>query len=172
MPRRTAHDVYLVHVQNTLAKWNQIIFTLSGSTDPRVVPYARTCIGVIVDDNIKDAMFDALIDALDYIDSTDLNPQVKGNLVIESCQAAVSQVYSYLDEYIGLSKTNAMAPISSIPDEREVEAAKQILAAEGEIDPLLDDTDPDNGPPDEMDRMVESNIAGAPDDVDGSSTIE
>lgn len=159
--------------QNTLAKWNQIIFTLSGSTDPRVVPYARACIGMIVDDNIRDAMYSALQEALDYVDSTDLTPQQKGNLQIETCQLAVAQVYSFLDEFIGLVKTNAMAPIASIPDEREVEAARQILEADGDAEvPSGDDVDTDDGAPQETDRMVMSNLDGAPDDVNGDSTIE
>jgi len=173
MPRKSANDVYFMGAQNTLSKWNQIIFSLSGSTDPRVVPYARACIGMIVDDNIREAMYFALRDALEYIESTDLNPQVKGNLQIEACQNAVAQVYSYLDEFVGLVKTNAMAPISSIPDEREVEAARQILEADGDAEaPSCDDVDPDDGIPAETDRIVESNISGAPDDVDGSSTLE
>jgi hypothetical protein len=128
---------------------------------------------MIVDDNIKEAMLDALRDALEYIESTDLNPQVKGSLQIEACQNAVAQVYSYLDEFVGLVKTNAMAPISSIPDEREVEAARQILEADGDAEvPLGDDVDPDDGIPQDTDRIADSNISGAPDDVDGSSTLE
>lgn len=173
MPRKSANDIYFMGAQNTLSKWNQIIFTLSGTTDPRVVPYARACIGMIVDDNIKNAMYSALRDALAYIDSTDLTPQEKGNLVIEACQSAVSEVYSYLDEFVGLVKTNAMAPIATVPDEREVEAARQILEAEGDAEPpSADDVDPDDGIPQETDRIVESNIAGAPDDVNSGSTVE
>ena len=173
MPRKSANDIYFMGCQNTLAKWNQIIFTLSGSTDPRVVPYARACIAMIVDDNIKEAMFDALRDALEYVESTDLNPQVKGSLQIEVCQNAVAQVYSYLDEFVGLVKTNAMAPISSIPDEREVEAARQILEADGDAEvPPGDDVDTDEGAPAETDRIKEANLDGSPDDDDGSSTLE
>jgi hypothetical protein len=134
MPRKSAHDMWLMKCLNTLNKFDQIIFTLSGSTDPRVVPYARNCINCVLDDSISDALHAALNAALDYINKSDLDPQDKGSLQIEACQMAVGQVNKHMDEVIGLIKTNAIVPISSDPSEAEVAAAMDILQAGGDIE--------------------------------------
>ena len=144
MPRKSAHDVYLIHAFNTLSKFNQIVFTLSSTTDPRVVPYARQCINVIVDDNIRKEMRKALNEALKYLESADLDLPTKGALQIEACQNAVGEVTSYLDEFIGLAKTNAVVPIASDPTPDEIEAARDILNAGGDIEVGGEEmTDPD-----------------------------
>jgi hypothetical protein len=144
MPRKSVHDVYLIHAMNTLSKFNQIIFTLSGPTDPRVVPYTRTCIGLIIDDNIKNSMKKALREALTYIKNTNLDVTEQGLLQMEACQSAIDEVYSYFDEFIGLSKTNAVVPVASDPTPDEVKAARDILIAGGDLeDPGVEDTDPE-----------------------------
>jgi len=134
MPRKSAHDVYLIHAFNTLSKFNQIVFSLSGTTDPRVVPYTRQCINLVLDDGIKAKMHKALRDALNYIKSSDLDPQEQGSLQIEACQMAAGEVNTYLDEFIGLAKTNALVPVASDPTDAEVAATMDILKAGGDID--------------------------------------
>lgn len=136
MPRRSAHDTYLIDATMTLQKFNQIIFSMNGPTDPRVVPYTRQCINLVLDDNIRKAMKIALREALEYIDSLDedVDMATRGSLQIESCQEALGEVRSYLDEFIGLAKRNAMVPISSDPTEAEVAAVTDILNAGGDIE--------------------------------------
>jgi hypothetical protein len=144
MPRKSAHDVYLIHAFNTLSKFNQIVFTLSGTTDPRVVPYARQCINLVLDDNIKKSLQSALKEALKYIETTELPPEEKGSLQIEICQQAVGEVNTYLDEFIGLNKTNAIVPIASTPTDEEFTATMDILKAGGDIEVGGEEiTDPD-----------------------------
>ena len=146
MPKKSAHDVYLLHAMNKLGKFDQILFTMSSQTDPRIVPYARQCIGLILDDEIKRALMGALNEGLEYIRSTkDVDMSDKGSMQIQICQAAVSEVYSYLDEFIGLSKTNAIVPLASTPTPEEISAAREILASEeGDIEIKMDnDKEPD-----------------------------
>lgn len=142
MPRKSSHDVYLILVSNTLSAYKAIIFTLAGVTDPRVVPATRQCILQIIDDDIRGKLLKALARGLEYVESREeLDPGQKGALQIEICQNAVAQVYSYLDEFIGLSKVNALVPVSSTPTKEEEEAAQEILKAGGDIPD--EPTDPD-----------------------------
>lgn len=142
MPRKSSHDVYLILVSNTLSAYKQIIFTLSGVTDPRVIPATRQCILQIIDDDIRSKLLRALARGIDYVESrTDLDPAQKGSLTIEICQNAVAQVYSYLDEFIGLSKVNAIVSMTSVPTKEEEEAAREILASEDDLPE--ENTDPD-----------------------------
>lgn len=135
LPRKSAHDTYLMGMQIRLQKFDQIIFTMPGPTDMRIVPYTRNCIAGILDDGIKEAMFKALRDALQYVKSIEgISVDEKGWLQIEVCQAAISQVHSYLDEYVGLSRTNALIPISSTPTQEEVAASLDILRSGGDIE--------------------------------------
>jgi fructose-specific component phosphotransferase system IIB-like protein len=72
---------------------------------------------------------------LDYIDGcTDIPLEMKGSFQIEACQMALGEVRSYLDEFIGLAKKNAMVPIASDPTEAEMQAVSDILKAGGDIE--------------------------------------
>lgn len=135
MPRKSAHDTYLIDATMTLQKFNQIIFSLNGTTDPRVVPYTRQCINLVLDDVIRKNLTKALTESLDYIDGcSDMTMDQKGSLQIEACQMALGEVRSYLDEFIGLAKKNAMVPIASDPTEAEMTAVADILKAGGDIE--------------------------------------
>jgi hypothetical protein len=134
MPRRSAHDIYLIKAYNTLAKFDGILFSMQSYTDVRIVPYTRQCITIVLDDAIQDKLFKALNHALDYIKTArGIDATMKGDLQIEVCQKVIGQINLYLDEFIGLSKTNALIPLSSVPNPEEVAAAKEILAREGDI---------------------------------------
>lgn len=144
MPRKNPHETYLIKTMLTLAKFDQIIFTMSTTTDPRIVPYTRNCLNLVLDDNIKKNLNEALNEALTYIKNTNLDPSEQGSLQIEVCQKAIGEVYSYLDEFIGLAKTNAVVPIASDPTDAEVAAAMDILRAGGDIEVGGEEmTDPD-----------------------------
>lgn len=145
MPRKSAHDMYLMKAYNTLMKFDGILFSMASYTDPRVVPYTRQCITIVLDDVIRDKMFAALAAGLDYVKtSKDLDPASKGDKQIEVCQRAIAQVNSYLDEFIGLAKTNALVPLASVPDPAEVAAAKEILDREGDLPEESTQPDADN----------------------------
>ena len=134
MPRKSAHDMWLMKCLTTLNKFDQIIFTMAGPTDPRVVPYTRNCINCVLDDSISNKLHEALNEALDYITKSDLDPNDKGSLQVEACQMAVGQVNKHMDEVIGLIKTNAIVPISSDPSDAEVAAAMDILRTGGDLE--------------------------------------
>jgi len=162
LPKKSAHEIYLFIVSNALNSYKQIIFTMSGVTDPRIIPATRQCIIQIIDDDIRNKLLAALTRGIEYVESrTDLDPGQKGNLMIEVCQNAVAQVYSYLDEFIGLAKVNAVVPVSSVPTKEEEEAAREILDSEGEIpDDIPDQDKAINGGVGKVDAVEDMGICG------------
>lgn len=174
MPKKSAHDVYLLHAMNKLGKFDQILFTMSSQTDPRIVPYARQCIGLVLDDKIKRALMGALNEGLEYIRSTtDVDMSDKGSMQIQICQAAVSEVYSYLDEFIGLSKTNAVVPLASTPTPEEIAAAREILASEeGDIEIKMDnDKEPDKAVETAAQAIITNALSHSTADKNGGDVI-
>lgn len=128
IPRRSPNDMYLAYSLNTHAKFNQIIFTMTGLTDPRIVPYTRQCIIQIVDDDVRSKLLASLNYGIEWVKTiSDKDPTEKGEMIIEVCQNALAQAHSYLDEHIGLSKVNAIIPIGTVPGKEEEAAALEIL---------------------------------------------
>lgn len=141
VPRRSPHDMYLAHTLNTHGRFSQIIFTMTGLTDPRIVPYARQCIIQIADDNVRSKLLASLAYGVEWVKTCeDKDPTEKGELIIEVCQNALAQAYSYLDEHIGLSKVNALVPLGTVPNEKVEAAAREILGELPDDDGAGDDT--------------------------------
>jgi hypothetical protein len=142
LPKKSAHESYTFLISNTLNGYKQVIFNMTSVQDPRIVPATRQCIIQILDDDIRKKLLKALARGVDYVDSrTDLDPAQKGVLLLEICQNAVAQVYSYLDEYIGLSKVNALVSVSSIPTKEEEVAAREILDSEKDFPDDMPDSE-------------------------------
>jgi hypothetical protein len=163
LPKKSAHEAYTFLISNALNGYKQVIFNMTSVTDPVLVPATRQCIIQILDDDIRKKLLKALAHALDYVDSrNDLDQPQQAVLRMEVCQNAVAQVYSYLDEFIGLSKVNALVSVSSVPTKEEEEAARQILASEGDIP----DDSPDQGDaiPANAEKVVEMEDLGLKDD--------
>lgn len=126
--RKGTNEIYFVHIASSLSAHRNVMATLQGYTDARVVPITRECIAGILDDKVRTDLFRALEYALEYVATrTDLDPAGKGALTIEVCQHAIAQVYSFLDEFIGLAKTNALVPMCSEPNIKDREAALRII---------------------------------------------
>jgi hypothetical protein len=116
IPRKGSNDVYLVNAFNALTNHRNVMATLDGVTDPRVIPTTRECLICVLDDAVRKKLLEAYRHAISYIESrSDLDSAQKGVLIIESSQLAVAQVFAYLDEHIGLSKTNALIPMCTNP---------------------------------------------------------
>jgi hypothetical protein len=134
LPKKSSHEAYVFLISNALNGYKQVIFNMTSVTDPVLVPATRQCIIQILDDDIRKKLLKALARGVDYVETrTDLDPAQQGVLLMEVCQNAVAQVYSYLDEFIGLSKVNALVSVSSVPTKEEEEAARQILDSEGDL---------------------------------------
>lgn len=142
LPKKSAHESYTFLISNALNGYKQVIFNMTSVTDPVLVPATRQCIIQILDDDVRKKLLKALARGVDYVESrTDLDPAQQGILLIEICQNAVAQVYSYLDEFIGLSKVNALVSVSSVPTKEEEEAARQILDSEGDLPEEMPDSE-------------------------------
>lgn len=137
VPRKGANEIYFVHIASSLSAHRNVMATLQGYTDARVIPITRECIAGILDDKVRTDLFRALAYALEYVATrTDLDPAGKGALTIEVCQHAIAQVYSFLDEFIGLAKTNALIPMCSEPNIKDREAAMRIINASDDMPDL------------------------------------
>lgn len=142
LPKMSSHESYNFLITQALNGYKQVVYNMTSVSDPAIIPATRQCIIQILDDDIRTKLLKALAHAIQYVESrTDLDPAQRGALTVEVCQNAVAQVYSYLDEFIGLSKINAIVPVASVPTKEEEEAARQILASEGDLPEEAPDQD-------------------------------
>lgn len=118
IPKRGTSDAYLIHMMNTLSAHRNLFANLQNITDVRIIPLTRTCIVSVLDDQVRRDLLKAYEHAIEYIqNSSGIDATEKGALVIQASQAVVGEVYSYLDEFIGLSKVNAILPVAEDPPE-------------------------------------------------------
>lgn len=105
IPQKTGPDMWLLNVLNGFARFDYIIQTLQGFTDPRPYLQARNLIIKIPEDAIRTALLKALDEEVKRINDQALSNDEKGELKILTAQNAVGQVSSYVDEFIGIAKT-------------------------------------------------------------------
>ena len=128
VPRRGSNETYLFNTFNALATHRMVIASLDGVTDPRIIPITRECIVCISDDDIRKKLLTAYEHALEYVTTrNDLDPAQKGTLIIEISQNAVAQVFSFLDEFCGISKHNAIIPMCTKPTVGVKDAAMRVI---------------------------------------------
>jgi hypothetical protein len=117
MPRRNSNDMYLVTMMSILQTHKQVFSQLQTGTDPVAVSTTRECIIAILDSVVKHELLDAFEAALREVEGLKVDVNTKGYLITRICQAAVSEVYDHLDEYVGLSRLNVTVPLHIPPPE-------------------------------------------------------
>ena len=117
IPKRSGSEYYVGQIMGTIRVFTNIIATMQNITDSRIVPAARQCIITISDDKIRYAMLTKFRDALAAIekDSQHASVEQKAAVIMEVCQVIVGEVYSFADEFLGISKINVVAPLATFP---------------------------------------------------------
>lgn len=105
IPPKSAPEAWLVNLLNGLTRFDFIIQTLQGTTDPRIYYFVRNLIIKIPEDEIRMNLLKNLDAEMVRINNLPLGNEEKGELKILTAQNAAGQVVSYADEYIGISKT-------------------------------------------------------------------
>ena len=105
IPPKSAPEAWLINVFNGLTRFDFIIQTLQGSTDPRIYFFVRNLIIKIPEDKIRENLLMALDKEIDRINKMTISNEEKGELRILAAQNAAGQVVAYADEYVGISRT-------------------------------------------------------------------
>ena len=105
IPPKSAPEAWLINVFNGLTRFDFIIQTLQGSTDPLIYFFVRNLIIKIPEDRIRENLLMALDKEIDRINKMTISNDEKGELRILTAQNAVGQVVAYADEYVGISRT-------------------------------------------------------------------
>lgn len=138
IPRKTANDLYLTNIMACLATHRQVFAEIADVTDPKIVASTRECIIAILDDVIRKDLLSAFEAALyEVYNAKGLDNIQKGHYIIRVCQNAVGEVYSFLDEYIGLSRINITVPVYTAPKKKGEPGEKE----DGDSDPYSTDED-------------------------------
>ena len=111
IPPKSAPEAWLINVFNGLSRFDMIIQTLQGSTDPRIYYYVRNLIIKIPEEKIRTELLKALDAEMERINALPIDNERKGELKILTAQNAAGQVVSYFDEYVGISRTIVIAKI-------------------------------------------------------------
>ena len=111
IPPKSAPEAWLINVFNGLSRFDMIIQTLQGSTDPRIYYYVRNLIIKIPEEEIRTNLLKQLDAEMERINALPIDNERKGELRILTAQNAAGQVVSYFDEYVGISRTLVIAKI-------------------------------------------------------------
>ena len=111
IPPKSAPEAWLINVFNGLSRFDMIIQTLQGNTDPRIYYYVRNLIIKIPEEEIRTNLLKALDAEMERINALPVDNERKGELRILTAQNAAGQVVSYFDEYVGISRTIVIAKI-------------------------------------------------------------
>ena len=111
IPPKSAPEAWLINVFNGLSRFDMIIQTLQGNTDPRIYYYVRNLIIKIPEEDIRTKLLTALDEEMERINALPIDNERKGELRILTAQNAAGQVVSYFDEYVGISRTIVIAKI-------------------------------------------------------------
>ncbi len=116
IPKRSGHEFYLGQIMGTIRVFTNIIANMQNISDARIIPAARQCIITISDDKIRYMMLGTFRAALvDIEKDKTLSIEKKSSQIIEVCQIVIGEVYSYADEFLGISKVNVVAPLATFP---------------------------------------------------------
>lgn len=120
IPKKSAHDVYLINVMSCLGTHRQVMSQVQSGTDPVVVSSTRECVACIVDSRIRHDLMEAYelgLKKIYNLQGVDL--QTKGNLIIRLSQNVIGEVYDFCDQFVGLVRLNVIAPVFAPPPEKE-----------------------------------------------------
>ena len=137
IPRRSAKDLYLFRVLNSVDLFHRYLASADFSKPLRLKTYVRNCVSMIADDELRDTILDNFEDACAYVMSyTGIDATDRTDLLLEVATAVVGDVISYCDEFCGVSRSNVLVPLVDLPDPRIQEAVKDILGkVESEPEP-------------------------------------
>ena len=121
LAQKDGKTMFLAHMMYKLNKLDNIISTMGGADDPRIVPMTRQVIIAIMDDQKRNDILRILGENLTSLDKTPMPSDKRANLRIETCQVALGEVYSYLDAAFSISTFDAVAPLVTYPEDDEKE---------------------------------------------------
>lgn len=104
IPMRSATDFYIADVLRGIARYEQSLQNMTGVTDIRPQLLGRAVIMKILDDDIRKDLLDKLDKEIDRINTEAYENNKKSFEVLICIQNAHGQVYSYLDQFLGISK--------------------------------------------------------------------
>jgi len=116
---KNGKSVFLAHIMYKLNKMDNIISTMSGISDPRIVPMTRQIVASVLQDDRRQNLLQVLRNNLDKLETDKSIPtsEKRAELVLETCQNALGEVYSYLNDEFNISMFDTVAPLVSYPAE-------------------------------------------------------
>lgn len=138
LPRKGAKDMFLFRAFNAIDMYHRYVASMDYSKPLRLKTFVRNCVIMIPDEIRRNEILDGYEDACDYVQQyLDVDSVDKTDLLLEVAASVVGSVISYLDEYCGISRTNSLVPLCSLPDPRVQQAVEDILgdASKGEMEP-------------------------------------
>lgn len=139
LPRKNADTIYTYRLAGALQTHNMVFAGMQDSTDPYLVSSTREAIICILDSRVKRELLDAFERALEAVDGlTGDRAGDKGRYIVRVCQLAVSEVYDYMDEFIGVQKTTTIARVYTPPsikqdgDSEPYDESEEAVDATGE----------------------------------------
>jgi len=129
LPRKGAKDQYLYRCFNSIDLYHRYIASADFSKPLRLKVYVRNCLSMVADDVQRNRMLDSFEDACDYVSRySKLDATDRTDLLLEVATCAIGEFTSWLDEFVGISRQNALVPLVSLPDPRVQEAVEDILS--------------------------------------------
>jgi len=127
LSQRNSKDMFLAHMMFKLNKFDNLISTMGSVSDPRIVPLTRQIIISIMQDKRRNNLLRVFRVNLKIIDEDPtLSAETAASMILETCQNAIGQVYSYLDDEFNISLFDAVAPLVSYPaEEAEPESPEE-----------------------------------------------
>lgn len=118
LAQRTSKDMFLAHIMFKLNKFDNLVSTMDSTSDPRIIPMTRQIIIAVMQDGRRQNLLQVLRQNLAKLDDdTKMSAEKRYDLKLETCQNALGEVYSYLDDEFNISLFDTIAPMVSYPAE-------------------------------------------------------
>jgi hypothetical protein len=102
---KSGTDYYINDVLRGIARYEQSLQNMQGVTDIRPRLLGRAVILKILDDEIREELLDKLDCEIDRITNQEgANNDQKAHEILIAIQNSHGQVYSFLDQFLGISK--------------------------------------------------------------------
>jgi hypothetical protein len=131
IPKRTADGAYIYRLIGALATHNSVFANLKDSSEPNLVSVTRETIIAVIDDEIRNELLDSFERSLNVIENYECRTGDRNKYIVKCCQMAVAEVYSFLDEFSGVSKTMVIGDIYRPPPK------KKSMKEDGDSEPYL-----------------------------------
>lgn len=124
LAQKDGKTMFLAHMMYKLNKMDNIISTMGGADDIRIEHMTRQIIVAVMDDQVRNNLLSTLGKNLATLAKAPMESAERANLRIVTCQAALGEVYSYLDAAFNISTFDTISPLVTYP-EPEPEEDKQ-----------------------------------------------